>query len=123
MSELYAKLFVDTRMGHADILKTTADAVKGQLQQWTIEAADVEIDVRPNDDYNSPQRALAPDDFLYFPFALDVEASSDAVPLKRFLDVLSQLMQQFATAGMRVVVACDWEDDLPGGGRLGFESE
>ncbi len=121
MNELYAKVYVDQGVKHDDLISIVADAVGGEASRWTVEAPGLEIDVRPNDDHRSPQRTLDADDFVYFPFALDVEAVNDGVSVEAFVGLLSKLMLNIRSAGPRLVVACDWESELPGEGRLGFE--
>lgn len=116
----FAKAYIDGDVKHATILNLVADAVDGDVHGWTVEANGIEIDVRPNDDFRSKGRRSDPDDFVYFPFTLDVEAVDAVVDLDGFLAVLSSLMQRLHSERMRVVAACDWESQLPGGGRLGF---
>jgi len=120
LSDFFAKVYVDTSLEHDRLLQVTADAVFGTVDDWTILADGVEIDVRPNDDFRSAYCTIDPDDFLYFPFALDVESVTEAITIDSFIALLSEVMNRLHVRGMRVVVACDWEGRLPGSGRLGF---
>lgn len=120
MEDLFAKLYVDTSLEHGSLLATVARILDGEVADWTVESQVIEADVRPNDDYRSPERASSPDDFVYFPYTLDVEPSGSGPGLEAFLQEVSKVMLGLSDSGMRVVVACDWEDRLPGGGRLGF---
>lgn len=122
MDDLFAKFYVDTTLDHGRLLAAVARILGGEVSRFTVESPVVEADVRPNDDHRSPQRASAPDDFVYFPFTLDVEPAGGGTDLDAFLAAISAIMVGLAEADMRVVVACDWEDRLPGGGRLGFSS-
>jgi hypothetical protein len=120
MDELFATFYVDSSRPYAGVLQAVAKVLDGEVARWTVETEFLEVDVRSNDDYRSPQRASSPDNFLYFPYTLDVEAVGGNVGLDPFLAAVSKLMIGLAGLGMRVVVACDWEEQLPGRGRLGF---
>ena len=120
MSELYAKLFVDTSADHAALLRVVRDCTNGVQDDWTIVSSSVEAEVRPNDDSRLPARDDSPDDFVYFPFTIDIEPVNAGCGLDEFLKGISTIVVGLAQSGMRVVAACDWEDALPGGGRLGF---
>jgi hypothetical protein len=120
MEDLFAKFYVDTSQSHEALLDSVARILNGEVNDWTVESQVIEADVRPNDDYRSPERASSPDDFVYFPYTLDVELTDGGQGLQAFLDEVSKVMIGLWDSGMRVVVACDWEDRLPGGGQLGF---
>ena len=120
MEDLFAKFYVDSSLEHGSLLATVARILDGEVDNWTVESQVVEADVRPNDDYGSPEGASSPDDFVYFPYTLDVEPVAGDTKLQAFLGAISKIMVGLADSGMRVVVACDWEDRLPGRGRLGF---
>jgi hypothetical protein len=120
MNARFAKAYVDGDVQHARMLDVIADAVDGDVDGWTVEAGGIEIDVRPNEDCRSRQHNTDPDDFVFFPFTLDIETVDEAADLDEFLRVISSVMRRLHSDGMRIVVACDWESQLPGGGRLGF---
>ena len=120
MNTLFAKFYVDTSWQHASVLGGVAKILDGEVVRWTVETKVVEVDVRPNVDYRLPGRMSSPDDFVYFPYTLDVEAVAAGVELKTFLAAVAMLMIGLANLEMRLVVACDWETQLPGNGRLGF---
>jgi hypothetical protein len=121
MEDLFAMLYVDTSLDHRSLLESVARFLDGEVADWTVESQAIEADVRPNDDYRSPERASSLNDFVYFPYTVDVE-SVGSTGLEAFLGAISKIMFGLAGSRMRVVVACEWEDRLPGGGRLVFSS-
>ena len=119
MADLFAKAYVDGNIEHAALLQLVAGAVAGDADGWTVVAETAEIDVLANDDARSNRQEDNLDDFVYFPYALDIEAAATPVPLDDFIKIVSSVMIRLEKEGLRVVVACDWEERLPGGGRLG----
>lgn len=120
MSELYTKLFVRSERAHPDLLALVADACDGKVEEgWTVVAGEYEIDVRPNDDATGEAQREHPGDFLYFPYTVEVVTDVNACETADYIDFVGSLMNRLHSEGMQVVAACDWENELPGGGRLG----
>jgi len=101
------------------VVANVSAAVAGRIEVGTVVGAGCEIDARSNDDYSPEVLQRDPTDFVYFPYTVEIEAASEGMGLKRYLGVVATVMEALAGSGMRVVAACDWEDRLPGGGRLG----
>ena len=121
MSELYSKLFVQTPRSHPDLLTFVASASKGTVDDgWTVVSGLYEMDVRPNDESTEEAHRAHPGDFLYFPYTVEVVTESIAGETSDYVQFVASLMKQLYADGMQVVAACDWEDELPGGGRLGI---
>ena len=118
MSELYTKLFVRTDHSHAELLAQLAAALQGDVEGWTIALDDCEIDVRLNDEASASVRAQNADNFLYFPYTVEVVCDSVGGDVERYVSRVGSIMNTLHQAGMAVVAACDWEERLPGGGRL-----
>ncbi len=72
------------------------------------------MDVRPNDDSTDDLRRLHPDDFLYFPYTVEVVVERDRDTASEYVSFVGLLMDRLYAEGMQVVAACDWESDLPG---------
>lgn len=120
MEELYTRLFVSSDRSHQDLLALVAEACAGKIEQgWTVVSGHYEVDVRPNDEGTEEARRAHPGDFLYFPFTAEVVTGEEANDVVAYIRFVGLLMNKLHAHGMRVVASCDWEDDLPGGGRLG----
>ncbi len=121
MAELYTRMFVRAEGSLLDLLSSVADACNGRIvgNGWTIAAGEYEIDVRPNDDSSDDLRRLHPGNFLYFPYTVEVVVDRDRDVTSEYVSFVGFLMDWLHAQGMQVVAACDWESDLPGGGRLG----
>jgi len=120
VTRLYTRLFVDGRSPLAGVLATVTASVSGRVESGTVFGAGCALDARTNDDYSSQALQRDPADFVYFPYTVEIEAAGERMSLKQYLGVVGTVMQALAGAGMRVVAACDWEDRLPGRGRLGL---
>lgn len=119
MEELYTKLFVSSERSYGDLLAFVADACGGKVEGGTVVFGVYEMDVRPNDEGTEGARRSHPGDFLYFPFTVEVVTEGDPDKAVSYVDFVGSLMNKLHVEGMKVVAACDWESDLPGGGRLG----
>jgi hypothetical protein len=114
--EFYTRLFVDTRMSHDELLSSVASLLGGSVRRWTAAASSVEADVRPNPDADATKLRSNPKDFIAFPFTIEVVTEQAA--FEEYLANVATLMNGLHTGGASVVAACDWEDELPGGGAL-----
>ncbi len=76
------------------------------------------MDVRPNDDFSLDGNHHGSDKFLYFPYTVEVVSDSDQISHETYIECVATVMKALYRAGMEVVAACTWEDELPGGGRL-----
>lgn len=120
MEELYTKLFVGSGRSHGDLLSLVARACGGKVEEgWTVVAGAFEMDVRPNDEGTEEARREHPGDFLYFPFTVEVVTEGDPAEAASYVGFVGSLMSKLHAEGLQVVAACDWESELPGGGRLG----
>lgn len=119
MSELFTKLFVRSERSHEELISFVADATHGVVKEgWTVISGDYEMDVRPNEDATGRARHERADDFVYYPYTVEVVTEGDPDLPSVYLAFVASLMEALYADGMRVVAACDWECDLPGGGRL-----
>ncbi|MBL4635469.1 MAG: hypothetical protein JKY56_16530 [Kofleriaceae bacterium] len=78
----------------------------------------VEVDVSSSKDFDTDVIARDPSEFIYYPYTVDVE-SAPGLSLKSYLEQVSTVMIHLAGEGATVVASCDWEQHLPGSGRLG----
>ena len=117
MEELYTKLFVEIECEHADLIRAVASACSGQVEQWTVTSGPCEIDVRPNESRGVGHSSGPADGFLDFPFTVEVvdEALENRT---RYLSFVARMMIALHQLGATVVAACEFEDELPGGGTL-----
>jgi hypothetical protein len=119
MADLYTKLYVRTTVSHAQLLNMVASIARGTVDAWTVVGRGLEIDVRPNEDAVGTEPSSEPSEaFLHSPFTVEVVSDAGPAGLRRYLSEVGALMTGLHKAGMQVVANCDWEDKLPGKGRL-----
>jgi hypothetical protein len=115
---LFTRLFVETDLPAYVLLRRVAQRLGGTVELNTVTAGPLEVDIRENRELRSPGQAVAPEDgFLYF--SLTAEVESETMALDAYLSNVAAVMLSLHEVGAKVVAACDWEDLLPGGGKLG----
>lgn len=120
MSELYTRLFVQTEDSHQELLSLVVRASGGTLEAlWTVVSESYAMDVRLNDYSTEKNRRDHPEDFIYFPYTIEVITEGNPDAPSDYLHFVGALMEKLHAHGMKVVAACDWESELPGRGRLG----
>ena len=81
----------------------------------TIETSSIEVDVLHNE-YAS--KVAESGDFISYAYTVEVVSVED-MPLNTYIDLTSNVMNHLHKNNAKVVAACDWEDQLPGAGKLG----
>lgn len=116
MKEFYTKLFVDIDITLEALLQMVADILAGNIDMRTIETNSVEVDVFQNE---YALKATNSSDFIFYAYTVEV-VNVEEMPLNVYIDLTSRVMNHLHKNSARVVAACDWEDQLPGGGKLGL---
>lgn len=113
--DLYCRLYVD--FPSLDELRgEIAMSIDGQTERNDVWNDIIYLNVRRSDDYDRG-RADA-EDFLYFPFSAEVDAThevingSSVVSSNSFLEELARLIRHLREQGAKVVASCDFEDAL-----------
>jgi hypothetical protein len=118
MSEFYTRLFVDSSASLQTLLARLAVATSGAIDEGTLVAAPFELDVRRNEFARERDIESAEGDFMFFPYSVEIVADPRAADEMRYVAFVELVMRTLHAGGMTVVAACDWEDKLPGCGRL-----
>jgi hypothetical protein len=108
---LYCKIFVDSSLDGDGLVRWISGTLGGVVERRTVSTASVEIYVDENDEYE-PRDTHGRDQFLYFRYALDVEAVVGA-QRPAVIAIVSQLLHSLWASNMPAVAACDYEDELP----------
>ena len=114
-----ATLYVDLEVSEEELLEILEKKLGCIRKWWTMECGIIYIHTKISEFYVAGQRAY---DFVTFKFLVEVYDESCEVELDAYLEQLARVMLALQDMGARVVAACDWEERLPGGGRLGVES-
>jgi hypothetical protein len=100
------------------VMRYLADGLDGAVSVRTVTTPTIEVDVLRNGEYNRSRIGTSGDDFLYFPFMLDVSpANMTALKDESFIEEVTRLLARLRLAGIRYVASCDFEQFLPDGGR------
>ena len=114
MAEFYTKLFVQIDIALQELLQLVANTCSGNIDVVTIEVDKIEIDIMKNE---SAPTISDPNDFMSYPYTAEVVNIED-MSLESYLEFTGSLMKNLNSNGAKVVAACDWEDKLPGHGKL-----
>lgn len=118
MEECYAKIFVDDDSRRADVMTKVAEAMGGHIEVRTLVGDGFEVDFLDGEPATADHEIAEEDAFLYYPLVLELVAVDDAMAVPDFVAIASKLMHALHADGAAVVAACDFEEALPGGGRL-----
>lgn len=114
----YVRLYVDLESHPEVLLQQLAGFVDGDVKRRTVAAKGLEVDVSRNDEFSPDRLRSDKRDFLYYPLSFDIEATG-GTPLDEFLAEVGRIMNWLASLGASVVASCDWEELLPGHGKVG----
>ncbi len=118
MNRPVARLYVNALMTPSELTARVAEALGGVVGRGGFATAALEGDVRRGADHEPATVAMDPQDYIRYPYAVEVEGR-DGVELNRYVEGVGQVMRVLERLGASVVAACDWEDELPGAGKLG----
>ncbi|MFM1652488.1 1,4-dihydroxy-6-naphthoate synthase [Brevibacillus sp. B_LB10_24] len=118
--DLYCKLFVETKMDRAALVRFLAQTVTGTENRSTIVSPWGEMDVMMNDDYDEERAADPHDGFLYYRYYLDIEPAEDADP-REYIKGIARMLEALWESGAKAVAACDFEEELPRKGGIAGE--
>lgn len=110
---LYCKIFVDTECDMDFLINKINELVYGQKKLIrTIVTKFGELDINKNEDFDTEKRCSKPDGFLYSRYYLDVEPN-EQIEQEDYIASISKFLQDLWKNGFKVVIACDFEEELP----------
>ena len=107
--DLYCKIYLDGGSDVHVVKALVVEITRGSLEGRTVGAHGLLIDVFENKQV--PGVVAARDDFVHWPFYLEVEASH-GVKFDEYLASLASLLIELRSNGLRVVPSCDFETQL-----------
>jgi hypothetical protein len=114
---LYCKIFVEGSLSRDDLTALLCNGLHGVATGNTIIASHLEIDVIDNDDFVARSKRRDPNDFVHFPYFLDVEPATGAERLG-YVARVGDTLKVLERGGLQAVAACSFEDELPSSGRV-----
>ena len=121
MRSLYCKVFVDADITEDELLEAVSEITHGVPRIGrTVTSADCEVDVVSNEDFDRAKRVDGDDQFLFYPYYLDVLPAAQ-VSRERYIKSIGDLLESLWRAGCKAVAACSFEDELPRRG--GYKSQ
>jgi hypothetical protein len=112
MEDLYCKIYVDTEMSKELFLDFIAKTINGRIELRTVCGLFFEVDVVNNQDAEPLQAISRDDEFLYYPYYLDVEPLEN-LNRESYVASIAMLLKALWDIGAKAVAACDFEDELP----------
>ncbi len=113
----YCKFYVDTTMVKSEFEDLLVDALGGEVRNFDIYFSDFSLHVFKNDEYYPDLLAKDPNEFLFFPFCVELECENESVSIEAFIDAAKSVFNILKNEDMRTVAACDFEEVLPQKGR------
>lgn len=119
MEDFYCKLFIDTKMDKAQLVREFAFITGGRIERYTVISSVAEFDIENNEDFSSSCKSDDPlDAFLYYPYYIDVYPNSESNFLASvYIQHISMVIESLWVKNYKIVAACDFEESLPRGKR------
>jgi hypothetical protein len=118
MSAFFSRLYVASQSPLSELLGAVAHVLDGDEDMSTITTSVASTYFSTSDDYDCAAVQRDATDFIRYPYSVEIEAAPN-VGLDRYLEEVALIMRTLHTLGSNVVASCDWEDLLPGSGKLG----
>ncbi len=100
------KVYVDASASETELIRLTTPLLFDSKDRVTLD-----VDVLPNEDYDSNRRRLFPDGFIYFRYTLDLYMPD--TPVTRKAKIVTRLLEGLWEGGYPAVAACAFEERLP----------
>jgi hypothetical protein len=110
------KIYVNARVSLDELLAGVATVLGGSLERWTVEAGGLEVSGDENDEFDELCAADGVDEFLFFPYRLEVEPTGRYDDQGAF-DFLVRLLAGLEANDFDFVTAGEVEAQLPNAGR------
>jgi len=114
MLEFYTRLFVEIDTTLGKLLQLVATDCNGTIDMMTVKLEEFEMDIIKSEytlTYHDPH------DFMSYSYNIEV-VNIKEVSLDDYLIFVGKLMNKLYNHNAKIVASCDWEDDLPGHGKL-----
>ncbi|MBD1556271.1 hypothetical protein HC752_04915 [Vibrio sp. S9_S30] len=114
--KFHTKIFVDANTELADLITRLSKLVDGTVSIDTVLTNALELDVKRNDLGPSASHNID-DGFLAYGFTVEIVNTVD-MRFDLYLEAVGDIMMNLNERGHSVVASCDWEEKLPGCGRI-----
>lgn len=114
----YVQLYVDVGLECTGLLSLVANIVGGRVSRFSVEAEGLEIEVGKNGRRLGVLRN-GPDAFLEYEYLVELERP-ELMEMTAFHALVARVMTGLHSRNASVVAACDFEEVLPGCGRLEY---
>lgn len=111
MRTMDCKILIDWRKDTEELSYLISNLTGGILAIKTVCSDDFEIDVIRNDDYN-PSGTNDEDGFLYFSHYCEIYRAQNTAKADS-IDLVTTISRNLKAMSVRVVPACDFENELP----------
>lgn len=118
-SELNCKIFIDTNLEKKEIIDFTLEIINGVLNErlsfTMIESKYLDIEIVENEDFAIELRNDKENGFLYSKYYMEVEPI-EGIDEESYISYISKLFLNFKRIECNIVIACNFEKQLPNNG-------
>lgn len=107
-------MFIDTQLFNNQLVSLLATLLKTTSHGAYVENNYLSITVNRNEDRSDILKNNTQDGFLFYQYYLDIEPT-ETTNFELYLQQLKFLVKELRSKGMRVIPACDFEDELNDG--------
>ena len=113
MENLYCKIFVYSLMTREQLSNEISDLLDLKLEgNSSIETEFFNIDFFKNKEFDKEKAKEFPDGFLFYPYFLSIDII-DKNKKQDYKEMIKKIMLHLWSKECKLVVSCDFEDELP----------
>ncbi|WP_444929706.1 hypothetical protein ACJJIF_18230 [Microbulbifer sp. SSSA002] len=106
--DLCCKIFVNAKLSGDQLISWLLESFPGDIDGRTLITPLFEMDVISNEDFDKDKL----DDFVFYPFYLEIDASDEAEEVD-YISETGNLLRVLRSSDYAAVAACDFEEQLP----------
>lgn len=108
---LYCKIFIDSELEYERLFILIENCVAGYKETINYITTDwCEICVQQNEEFSSEQYSRNCNDFIYWPYYLDIEPRD--INKGDYIRYITNLIDRLRKHCKGIVIACDFEDEI-----------
>ena len=108
---LYCKIFIDSELEYKDLFTLIENSIAGHKEAVTYISSDwCEVCVQKNKEFNIEQYSRNCNDFIYWPYYLDIEPKD--VNKGDYIRSIANLIDRLRVHCKGIIIACDFEDEI-----------
>ncbi|UOO81476.1 hypothetical protein LVJ83_11080 [Uruburuella testudinis] len=113
-NDLFCKIFIDSDFSLDYLIRVIEENLDTKFDSHlSIETSIFILDLSKNSEYNQEQKEFLEDGFLYYPYLVEFYKQSTCTNNSDYISDIKKFLIKLNDYGIKSIVACDFEDQLP----------